>query len=160
MALTTRQPTNRETPDTSQGGGALPVDTPSNTGHASTTVATGVATCRWFGFQAVSGIKPSVRLKLDWTRNGSVPGGTSNAFTCEYSLDNGGSWATAFQFLNVTAPDSGSIDIALTPTPQDITLIQIRDSLLSIGITNNITGSIANITLEVTTQDPQVITLM
>ena len=155
MSLTTRQPTANESPDTGQGGGAIAVNTPANTGHAATTVAVGtpVATCRWFGLQAVSGIKTAVRLKANWTRDGSVPGGTSNSFTMEYSLNGGGSWATAFQFLNVSAPASGSLDIALTPAPQDITQIQVRDNLTEIGITANLTGSISDIRLEVTTQD-------
>lgn len=106
MPLTTRQPTSNESPDSTQGGGAIAVSTPSNTGHASTTVAVGtpIATCRWFAFQSVSGIKSSVRLKANWTRDGSVPGGTSNSFTLEYSLDGGSGWSTAFQFLNVSAP--------------------------------------------------------
>lgn len=162
MPLTIRQPTANETPDTTQGGGAVAVNSPSNTGHGSTTVAAGtpVATCRWSGFQAVSGIKSQVRLKANWTRDGVVPGGTSNSFTFEYSLDGGGSWATAFQFLNVAAPASGSLDIALTPAPQDITLVQVRDNLTETGITATLTGSIDTITLEVTTQDPQIITLM
>ena len=161
MSLTTRQPTANESPDTTQGGGAVAVNSPSNTGHGSTTVAVGtpIATCRWSGFAAVAGSKTSVRLKANWTRNGTVPGGTSNAFTFEYSLNGGSSWATAFQFLNVSGPASGSLDIALTPTPQDITQIQVRDNLTEIGITANLTGSISDITLEVTTQDAQPIVL-
>jgi len=155
MALTTRQPTNFETPDTGQGGGAVAVTSPSNTSHDSTTVAVGtpIATCRWFGFGGVAGLKTVVRLKADWTRDGAAPGGTSNSFTLEYSLDGGGSWATAFQFLNVSAPASGSADVALTPVPQDITQIQIRDNLTETGITATLTGAISNIRLEVTTQD-------
>jgi len=158
MSLTVKQPTDNETPDTTQGGGALAVTSPSDTGHGSTTVVTGLSTCRWFGLQNIAGVKIAVRLKADWARDGSVPAGTSNSFTLEYSVNNGSSWATAFQFLNVAGPASGSVDIPLTP-PQDVSQIQIRDNLTHIGILGSVTGSISNIRLDVTTQDPMPIVL-
>jgi len=122
MALTVRQPTNRETPDSGQGGQA--VTGVSNTGHSSTVTASAAVdspppgtpvsdsdskSARWFGLQEVSGQKILVKLKFTWSASGAVDatgglgqgppqidGSASStcSFQIQYSLNGGSNWTT------------------------------------------------------------------
>lgn len=168
MSLVISQPTSFQNPDAGQGGSG--VDTPSNTGHASTT-ATGSGgnseqkTCRWFSFSPVSGVIVSITLKIDHTSSGTLTGPTpSNDFTLEYSLNGGGAWNTAVSRSNFTAsqgPTTFSVALAVS---QDISQVQVRDKMRGVSVDladiATATATIANIKLEVVTQDPHVIVIM
>src|SRR5215475_3029467 len=72
-------PGGNQTPDPGQGGEA--VNSPSNTGHGSTSssayrTAKGsvsqTKTCLWHSFSDVPGTKTRVTLKFDWTLNANI----------------------------------------------------------------------------------------
>ena len=98
-ALITSNPTANESPDATLGG--LAVTTPTNTGHASTTSsavdgAAQTKSCRQSAFQAVSGVKIAITLKIDHTSSGALSGaGASNLFRVQYTLNGGSNWTTA-----------------------------------------------------------------
>jgi YD repeat-containing protein len=131
------------------------VTSPSNPGHGSTTsFASNLGhkekSCRWSGFQAVSGQIVSITLKVDWSENGSLGDG-DNSFVLEYSLDNGSSWNILFNHIEINAPNFGTAQVSL-PSGQDISLVQVRDVLTAhaphVGSTS-VTGSVSSIRLEV-----------
>lgn len=166
--LITVNPTANETPDAILGGAA--VTSISNTGHGSTsTSAAGggstVKSARWFTFTAVAGQKLSIVLKIDHTSSGLLAGPSpSNQFTLEYSLNGGGAWlpaAARSDFTDAEGPTTFSTNLSVT---QDISQVQVR-VLYQADTTDptdtaGVVATIANITLEVTTQDGPVITLM
>jgi hypothetical protein len=153
VSIVNVSPNAYETPDSGQVGGA--VTSPSNTGHGSTKVLASnrgsvEKSCRWSGFQAVSGKIISITPKVDWNENGS-PGDGSNKFLLQYSLDNGSSWNGLYVHLGITSPNSGTAQVSL-PSGQDISLVQVRDRLTAIGSatsSSSVTVSVSNIRLEV-----------
>lgn len=169
MAFFTRNPTANTTPDPAQGGGAVAGN--SNTGHSSSTCtgadfSSETKSCLWTGFAGVSGVLISAVLKFDWVESGSFPGGTDAVtnFRVQYSVNGGGGWNTIFQHDDLNGgPTSSSSEVAL-PAGQNITQVQVRDRLFAdgneLGAFVEITGSISNIRVEVTTQDGNVIVIM
>ena len=151
-------PGANQTPDSGQGGSA--VSSPSNIGHGNTVAHKSNGgflsrTCRWFSFQSVSGQILSISLKADWSIDGMLEADGTNEFSFQYSTNNGSSWATAVFRSNVTAPDSGSVNISLSPS-QDLTLVQVRDRFAvqateGIGFDAQINVSVSNIRIEVET---------
>jgi RHS repeat-associated protein len=126
-------PSSYQTPAPGLGGFA--VTNPSNTGHGSTfTAANNGAfkekSCRWSGFQPVSGQITSITLKVDWSDSGSWDGGGANDFILSYSLDNGSSWNTLLWHSLISANDFGTAQVSL-PSTQDISLVQVRDRLIA-----------------------------
>jgi len=168
MALFTSQPTANESPDATLGGSA--VTTPSNTGHASTTTSVGPAalldkSCRWSGFQAVAGQHLAITLKVDHTSSGILVGvGAANSFDLQYSLNAGGSWNSAVQRTDFTAAEGPTTFSVVLTAGQDISQVEVRvfyeATTLGGGIVAATTVTIANIKLEVTVQDAQIIILM
>lgn len=157
MSLIILQPTVNQTPDAGQGGTA--VTSPSNTGHGSTNV-TGVSggsqtkTCRWFNFQSTAGLVLDIKLKLSWAESGSVIPISLNSFSIEYSLNNGSSWNTVISHAGVVNPDSGNETINIPP--QDISIIQVRDTISASDINGgqaDLSASVSDIKLEVTVDD-------
>ena len=155
QSVSSVSPTAYQTPDSTQGGLGVPA---TNSGHSNVGVTKSNGgflsrSCRWFGFQSVSGQIQSVRLKANWNINGLLEGDGENEFIFEYSTNNGLSWTTAVFRSNVTAPASGSVDISLSPS-QDLTLVQVRDRLIvrpteGIGFDAHISGAISLIHIEV-----------
>jgi hypothetical protein len=113
----------------------------------------------------VAGQVASVRLKADHSSDGFLNGpGASNFFQIEYSLNGGGSWASAFSRSFFGSVLNASIDVAL-PANQDLTQVQVRDQgqtgILDPETENaSIIFSVSNIRIEVTTQDGGVIVMM
>lgn len=165
MALYTYQPTSNTTPDQA---GTLAVTSPSNTGHAASTSTSldlndsdGVS-CRWQGFSAFIGQIQSVTLKVDHTSSGTLSGvGANNAFTVDYSLNNGGSWTNAVSRSHFTASQGPTTLSVALPITQDLTQVRVRDlistSTVSNGEVATCTGTIANIKIEVVTVDQHVV---
>lgn len=131
------------------------------TGHGATTSSAGggtsqTKTCTWSAFPASGGQVTSLHLKLSWTVEGSlqIVNTATNAFTIDYSVDNGSNWTNALTRLDVGAPDSGSIDVTLG-LPQDLTLVRVRDSMdadtTDPGDIASITASVSSIRLELET---------
>jgi RHS repeat-associated protein len=125
-------PSSYQTPAPGLG---VAVTNPSNTGHGSTfTAANNGAfkekSCRWSGFQPVSGQITSITLKVDWSDGGSWDGGGANDFILSYSLDNGSSWNTLLWHSLISANDFGTAQVSL-PSTQDISLVQVRDRLIA-----------------------------
>jgi len=157
QSISSVSPTAHQTPDSPS---SLAVTLPTNSGHFNTGVTKSNGgflskSCRWFGFQSVSGQIQGVRLKASWNINGMLEGDGENEFIFEYSTNNGLSWTTAVFRSNVTAPASGSVDISLSPS-QDLTLVQVRDRLIvrpteGIGFDAHISGAISDIRIEVET---------
>jgi hypothetical protein len=160
--MTTLQPTSNTSPDPGQGGAS--VNSPSNTGHSSTTSsATGDASvttrsCIWTGFAAIA-VRPSkITLKVQYARNGTLedPAFVSNTFAIQYSLDGGSVWNdlvsdSDFDFLVSTTAE---LDFPLT---QDTSLVQLRDLIQAFGgedpptpLTASATATVSNIRLEIT----------
>lgn len=168
MALVTVNPGSFENPDAGQGGNAM--TSPSVTGHASST-ATGTGgnsetkSCRWFGFVAPSGQITAITLKIDHTSSGTLTGPTpGNEFALEYSLNNGSSWTTAVSRSNFTASQGPTTFSVALAASQNISQVQVRDHVRgSVADPSDIataTATIANIKLEVATQDAQPIVMM
>lgn len=169
MALTIRQPTANQSPDPGQGG--LAVTSPSDTGHASSVAdCTGelcndFLTCIWSGFQLVSGIPTAITLKITHTSSGTLSGVTAaNAFTLEYSLNGGASWNTAVSRSNFTSAQGPTVFSVALPVGQDLTQVRVRDLIRAVtdsllGHTATASATIADIQIEVVTQDQQPITL-
>jgi len=160
MALIIRQPTANQSPDATLGGTA--VTTPTNTGHASTVTSVSGAdnaekSARWFSFQAVSGTKTAITLKIDHTSSGSLSGGGSNQFILDYSTNGGGAWTNAVTRTNFTAPEGPTTFSVALSAAQDISQVQVRADYLvggaEVGDSASITATIANIKLEVTVRD-------
>jgi hypothetical protein len=168
MPSTTINPTANQTPDATLGGAA--VTTVSNTGHASTdTSASGAGgsaekSCRWFTFQSIGGIITAITLKIDHTSTGTLSGSASNAFLLEYSLNNGGSWTTAVSRSNFTSAQGPTTFSVGLSAAQDISQVQVRVDYLcdstDVGDSASITATIANIKLEVTVLDGQLLVMM
>lgn len=168
--LTIKQPTSNQSADPGQGGAA--VTSPTNTGHASTSTSCGgelcddFKTCIWTGFQTVDGSPISKTLKITHTSNGSLSGVTaSNTFTLEYSLNGGGAWVTAVSRSDFTTSQGPTVFSVALPVGQDLTQVQVRDLIRSVtdsllGHTATASATIADIQIEVVTQDSRVITMM
>jgi hypothetical protein len=136
-------------------------------------------TCRWFGFQPVSGQITRITLKFDWLTSGHVTtniqvpffGDNANAeasFQILYSTSNGSQWAFAVdrgESSNIVGPggehrpfgDSGSFSVDL-PTNTPINQIIVRDKLFADAWTSGggsssayVDAIISNIRLEVVT---------
>ena len=166
MALYTKQPGSNETPDSGQGGNAVTGNT--NTGHSNTTASASAPssdtkTCRWFSIPGTAGQVTAVHLKADWAySSASFTGGATNQFVISYSVNGGSSWTAALNASNVSGSSSGSIDVALT-LPQDLTQIQIRDSVnanAAISGSAAITANVSNIRVECTVFDSVPIVMM
>jgi len=168
MALTTVNPGNFENPDTGQPG-SIAVTTPSNTGHASSTASASGGSaqsksCRWFAFPSVPGVTLSATLKIDHTSSGALSGAgdKSNGFRLQYSLNNGGSWTDAVLRTNFTTSDGPTTFSFVLPIGQDLTQVQIRDfmeAVSDVGNSASASATIANIKIEVVTQDSQPVVL-
>lgn len=162
MSLVVSQPTSNQTPDATLGG--LAVTTPSNTGHASTTTSAAgeggsqEKSCRWSGFQAVSGTILAITLKITHTSSGVLSGPSpTNSFALEYSLNGGSSWNSAVARSNFTASQGPTVFSVALSAAQDISQVQVRTDYLTdtvdIADAASITATIADIQLEVTVQD-------
>src|SRR6266540_1357864 len=140
--------------------GDLAVTSPSTLGHESTyTTSSAHATggfgyavdsdgrsARWSAFQSVSGVIVSIRLKFNWSVSGSASAGAADDggsassscdFNIDYSLDGGSSWINRVSRSRSAVgndaqslDDSGSEDILLS-VGQNITQVQVRDSMLT-----------------------------
>lgn len=150
----TLNPTVNTTPDI---GGTSAVTSPSNTGHGSTTCFpsggnTVERTCRWSAFQSASQQPSKITLLVDWTENGAVGGAGSNAFSIDYSTNNGSSWTGLLAHSNVSASNNGTASVSLSPS-QNISQIQVRDDLVADRPTTpdtaSITCSVSSIRLEI-----------
>lgn len=162
MSITTKTPTSNTTPDPAQGG--LAVTTPSNTGHASSSVSASgddvgaqeKKTCIWSGFAQVSGgTRTLVQLKVTHTSNGSRVGVTgTNQFNLEYSLNGGGAWNTIVSRNNMTSSQGPTVATVTLPTSQDLSQVQVRDLIqadaLSVGHSATASATISDIKIEVT----------
>jgi hypothetical protein len=156
MATITSNPTSNTTPDPGQGG--LAVTGATNTGHSNTTASainggSQSKSCKWTGFQSVSGQILSITLKVDWSESGSTEGG-GRQFKCDYSLNGGSSWTTLFNHSPLSVAN-GTAQASLS-VGQDLSQIQVRDFLEAISVleaVEAVTGSISGIRLEIITQD-------
>ncbi len=153
-------PNAYQTPDSTQGF-AVAVNTPSNIGHAQTSLAVSelgvnqTSTCRWFNFSSVSGTIVSIKLKIDHDTDGFLNGiGSVNSFSLQYSLDGGSSWTVALARSQFSERQIGTLSIDL-PTTQNISLVQVRDYIQAGTILFNssayASATIGNIRLEVET---------
>jgi hypothetical protein len=169
MPLVTRNPTAFASPDPGQGG--LAVTTPSVTGHSSTTasvigsIGLQEKTCKWTGFPSTAGQIQSITLKFDHTSSGTLAGPSrSNTFVVQYSLNGGSNWTTAVQRVDFTSSQGPTTFSVSLPLTQDLTQVQLRDSLLADtlpdGGTVNCTATIANILIEVQIYDAPLIVMM
>jgi YD repeat-containing protein len=127
--IVTVNPSAYQTP----AGGGSAVSSPSNTGHVLTTIsfgggAGGSKTCKWSGFASVSGQILSIRLKMDWSAWGSGASGGSGGFSIDYSLNGGSSWTSAVNISGANFSQTSSVDVLL-PAGQNITQVQVRDSI-------------------------------
>lgn len=160
MPIETKNPTSNTSPDLAQGGVA--VSSPTNTGHASTTVTGGgdeIKTCIWTGFAAAPGGPTfSVTLKASRSVSGSVGSGT-NIFRGEYSLNSGSSWNTLFTHSSVGSPSGPTEASAALSISQNLTQVQVRDFLQATDDAT-LTGTISSIRIEVITQDNPVVVMM
>jgi len=161
MSLATLNPTSNTTPDQ---GGTGAVTSPTNTGHASSqstssdVLDSDALSCRWQGFAAAAGQIQGVTLKADHTSSGALTGaGANNAFTLEYSLNNGSSWNTAVSRSHFTASQGPTTFSVALSVAQDLTQVRVRDlistSTVSGGEVATCTATIANIKIEVTLFD-------
>lgn len=170
MALTVSVPTSNTTPDPGQGGAA--VTGAANTGHASTSCSAigddiGVSeqkSCIWTGFANVSGLPVSKTLKITHTSDGTRNGlSSANQFDLQYSLNGGGAWLTAVSRINMTTPAGPTVFSGTLPADQDLTQVRVRDFMeaaaTNIGHDASASATIADIQIEVVTQDQQPITL-
>lgn len=170
MALIVSIPTSNTTPDPGQGGAAVTGAT--NTGHANTScsaIGDGIGvnqekSCLWTGFTNVSGLPISKTLKITHTSDGTRNGATSaNQLTIGYSLNGGGAWLTAVSRFNMTTPAGPTVFSVPLPASQDLTQVRVRDfisaSATDIGHDATAEATIANISIEVVTQDPGVISM-
>jgi hypothetical protein len=166
VSVITRTPTSNTTPDPGQGGAA--VTGADNNGHGSTTVSqvisgTSSKSCIWSGFAAVTQQIKSIKIKFDYTEDGTIVDGTTS-FRVQYSINGGGAFTTIFDHIDVAAPNSASSETTLPNPSQDITQIQVRDRLQASstpdvgGVT--LTTSISNIQVEVTLADSQILVMM
>lgn len=171
MALVVSVPTSNTTPDPAQGGTA--VTTPTNTGHANTSVSAvgdgvGVSeqkSCIWTGFTNISATPVSKTLKITHTSNGSRSGASaSNLFSLDYSLNGGGAWTSAVSRINMTSSAGPTVFSVALPVGQDLTQVQVRDfiqaSAVTIGHNAAADATISDIKVEVVTQDTQVPIMM
>src|SRR5262245_25797277 len=140
--------------------GNLAVTSPSTLGHGNTitmssahanggfgyAVDSDARSARWSAFQSVSGVIVSVRLKFNWSVNGSATAGAADDggsassscdFNIDYSLDGGSSWInrvsrsrTAVGNDGQSIDEGGSEDILLS-AGQNITQVQVRDSMIT-----------------------------
>jgi hypothetical protein len=158
---------NTTTPTTPSHGGTA-VSSATATGHGSTTAAATIGnpfalkTCKWTGLSNVPGLRTAVTLKLNWTEDGFCsPPDSDNDFQIDYSVDGGSNWSIALLHTDVVSPSSGTLSVNL-PLNQDISLVQVRDSLDAVRDTINasITISIDSIRVEVNLADPQLVVMM
>jgi hypothetical protein len=166
MTVVTRTPTSNTTPDPGQGGSA--VTGADNNGHGSTTVSqvvsgTSTKSCVWSGFAAVTQQIKSIKIKFDYTEDGTIVDGNTS-FRVQYSLDGGGAFITIFDHLDVAAPNSANSETTLANPSQDITQIQVRDRLQATSTPDVggviLTASISNIVVEITLADSQLLLMM
>lgn len=167
MALVIKNPTANESPDAGQGGQS--VDLPTNTGHGNSIASASNGSsqqksCRWSGFQAVSGQIKSVTLKVTHGSDGSLSGaGAANLFRIEYSLNNGVNWLSAVLRSDFTTVAGDTFAVALSTT-QDLSQVQVRDFLESStvdpGTSATAGADVSDIKIEVVTVDAQVIVMM
>ncbi len=158
MSTATRNPTSNTSPDPGQGGLAVTGNT--NTGHASTTAASGIGTqtktCIWQGFPAAGGVVVSSTLKVDFTQDGSLDAGaTANQFLVEYSLNGGAAWNTLRDAQNITSPSSGTDSVSLSLS-QDLTQVKVRDKLVGTGSGGDVgvvSATVSDIRIELVLQD-------
>lgn len=168
MALITVNPTSNTTPDPGQGGSA--VSSATNTGHAATT-STGLngtgqtKTCIWQSFPASAGQIQSINLKLDWTEDGSFSGADAlNQFRIQYSTNGGGAWTNIIDHNQITAPVGPTTATVALNVTQDLTQVRVRDLVLANtlgpGNSASVTGTVANIKIEVLAVDSMPIMMM
>ena len=166
MGLITINPTANQSPDATLGG--LAVQTPTNTGYASTTASVGVGggtqtkSWRGFSFPAAAGQIISKTLKVDHTSSGALTGSADNAFTIEYSTNGGANWT--FGVLRTTFTTSqGPLTLSVSlSVGQDVTAVQVRSlcqAFAGAGETASATGTISNVRVEVVTANPRVVTM-
>lgn len=152
--LTTLNPTSFTTPDTAQGGTA--VTSATNLGHGSTTAsanngATTQKSIKWTTF-TLNGEATSIKLKFEWTEDGSVDAGSDNRFRVQYSVNGGSGWTTVFDHLDVITPVSTTTSTTTISTPATISQIQVRDFLEAISVAGesaSVNATVSNIRLEI-----------
>jgi len=110
--------------------------------------------CRWFNFSGFSGgAVMSMKLKIDHESSGFASGpSATNMFLIEYSLNGGASWNLAVYRSGIFPLETTTFSVDL-PTSQDISLVQVRDSI-GVGALDEFdgafaSGTISNISLEV-----------
>lgn len=168
MPTVTSQPTAFQSPDAVLSGSA--VDTPSNTGHAETITSESAGdsltkSCRWHTFQAVSGQKTSITLRMTHTSSGALAGPTpTNTFRLQYTLNGGGAWTTAVERLNFTSAQGPTVFSVGLSVSQDISQVQARvlHQVTTVDGADiaTITATIASIQLEVVTVNPRPVVIM
>jgi hypothetical protein len=159
----TKQAANFVTPNPDAGGN--PVTGASVDGHAATTVSTsGIGldnkTCKWDTFIAGFGaLVTGVRVRFDWSRNGSIVGGIGNSWAVVAGFGVGaGESETVISESNVLGSASGSVNHSLSPSLVRFPArLFVADSLAcssGIGQSASLTLTISNLRLEVDFSDP------
>lgn len=159
-----------ESPDTGQGG-TLAVFSPTTTGHASTDATTTelepaiTRSCRWHSISVPQALadgahhRLSVKIKVTHTSSGTLTGGTAaNAFSIDYSTNNGGSWTNAVQRQNYTISQGPTTTEISLPTPHLVSVaqIQLRDTLDANATHPDLAGATATVSgieVEIVTAD-------
>lgn len=139
------------------------VEAPSNNGHASTTSSiSGVGaqnkSCEWRGFVGADNvILTEVKIKVDYTKDGSFSALGSNFFALHYSTDNGANYSSFFSSTDTSGPSSATAEVALSNS-QDLTQVRIADLIRATGIGGgsqaSLTVSISNPRIELTFDPP------
>lgn len=180
MPLQTLQATVNQTPDPGFGTDQA-VTTPSNTGHAATSMvdngipATQLASCRWSAFPNPSARRTKITVKFDWQiiNGGGVTdisaGGTASAdasYIITMSLDGGANFTQTLLTRSGSCSGNNSFDLAesgsvafdISTLTQDISQVQIRDRLRANAVKTgagsanaSMNAVISNIKIEVTT---------
>src|SRR5262245_49165699 len=154
--LVTLNPTANQTPDAGQGG--LGVTGISNTGHSTTTASAAngnnqTKTARWFTFSSGVPTPQTLTLKVGWSVSGSlvIVVASFNSFNIEYTVNGGTNWTTLVSLNDITSPSNGTGTATLSAT-QNISQVQVRDSLnaqtTDVGDSASISGSTSSIRLE------------
>ncbi len=155
MGARTIQMTFNESPDSTQAA-ANAVNSPTNTGHSSTTAANSLdpRSCRWADAPAQVGVI-SATLKVDWDEVLE-----HNAdFQLEYSLNDGSDWSFFFNHEGPT-DTNGTASLNLDVL-QDISQVQVRNFFNGAIVGgNSATVTISNIRIEVVIEDNPIVTGM
>jgi len=113
----------------------------------------------------VPGQITAITLKIDHTSSGGKTGvGATNAFTLDYSVNNGSNWTNAVTRNNMTTSQGPTTFSVALSTTQNLTQVKVRDSMsaatTSGGESADATVTIANIKIEVTLADATLVVMM